>query len=72
MMPRVGSDHKRAPPDTQQVILMHHPQHALMVDVKTAMLQLGGDSPVAIGRKFQGDPLHFIADLHFHRQGLAR
>ena len=69
---RVGGDHESAAPHAEQVVLAHHPQHALVVDLEAAPLQLGGDSSIAVGRRLQRDLLHLVADLHLHRSGLAR
>jgi hypothetical protein len=58
------------PPHAQQIILTHHPQHALVVDLEASPLQLEGDSAVAVGRPLPGDFLHLIPDFHLHRYGL--
>jgi hypothetical protein len=39
VVPRVGGDHEGAPPHAQQIVLAHHPQHALVVDLEAAPLQ---------------------------------
>ena len=72
VVPRVGRDHERAAPHAQQIVLAHHPQHALVIDLETALLQFGRDSPIAVGRRFQRDLLHLIAHFHLHRRGLSR
>jgi len=59
-------------PNAEQIILAHHPQHALVIDVEVAPAQFGSNTAIAIAGRFQGDLLHFIAQLHFDRNTLAR
>ena len=58
VVPRVGGDHEGTPPHAQQIVFAHHPQHAFVVDREASLLQFGGDSSVAVGRRFQRDLLH--------------
>ena len=68
---RVGRDHEGTAPDAEQIVFPHHSQYALMVHREAALLQLARDSPVAIRRRLQRDPLHLIAYFHLDRCGLA-
>ena len=72
VVPRVGRDHKCTPPYAEQIVFPHHPQHALVIDVEAPPLQFGGDSSIAICRRFQRDLLHLIAQFHLDRRGLPR
>jgi hypothetical protein len=69
---RIGGDYESAPADAEQIVLAHHPQYAFVIDVETTVLQLGRDSAVAIGRRFQGGLLQGIADFHLDRRGQPR
>jgi organic radical activating enzyme len=48
-----------------------HPQHAFVIDLESAVLQLAGNSAVSVRRRLQRDLLHFVAQLHLYRDGLA-
>ena len=63
---------KRAAPNTKQIILPHHPQLALVIDVEVAPAQFGGNAAIAIARRFQGDLLRFIAYFHFDWNALVQ
>jgi len=66
-MARVGRDRERTSSEAQKVVLVHHPQHALVIEVKTLTLQLGRDAPVSIGWPLHGDFLHLVTNLHLYR-----
>jgi hypothetical protein len=70
-MARIGRDHEATAPHTQQVVLPHHPQHALVMDGETAMLEFDRNPAIAVSRPLHGDLLHLVTDFHFHRCGLA-
>jgi len=70
VVPRISGHHKRTPPHAQQVVFAHHPQHPFAIDREASVSQLGGDSSIAVGRRFHRDLLHLIADLHLDRGSL--
>lgn len=40
----------------RRFVFARHPQHAFAIDREAPVLQLGCDSPIAIGRRFQSLP----------------
>lgn len=69
---RVGGDYETAGADAEQIIFPHHPQHALVIHREATLLQLGGDSSIAVCGQLQCGLLHLIADFHLHGCSVAR
>ncbi len=59
-------------PRALQIVLPHHPQHAVVVDLEATPLQLRRDSMVTVRRRFQHNFLQPVAQFHLDRSGLAR
>ena len=55
-MPGIGGDHKGALTHAEQIVLAHHPQHALVVYLEAAPSQFRRDSPIAVGRQTPEPP----------------